>query len=61
MADRKHGEATPQTTSTIRAEDWPGHGLDGLDPLTTGLRGAIIDPYQSVVIVTSLGLEVRDD
>jgi fluoroquinolone resistance protein len=45
----------------LSGADLRGSDLTGLDPLTTGLRGAIIDPYQSVVIVTSLGLEVRDD
>jgi len=40
--------------------DLRGSDLTGLDPLTVELKGAIIDPYQSVIIAMALGLEVRD-
>src|SRR5258708_1932655 len=38
--------------------DLRGSDLSSLDPLTVQLKGAVIDPYQAVVIATALGLQV---
>jgi hypothetical protein len=35
--------------------------LSAVDPATTELKGAIIDPAQALVIAAALGLVVRDD
>jgi uncharacterized protein YjbI with pentapeptide repeats len=40
--------------------DLRGTDISAMDPLATGLRGAVIGPYQAVVLATSLGLDVRD-
>ncbi|WP_326558019.1 pentapeptide repeat-containing protein [Micromonospora sp. NBC_01796] len=39
--------------------DLRGSDLSALDPSTTQLTGAIIDPAQAVVIAQTLGLEIR--
>jgi fluoroquinolone resistance protein len=40
--------------------DLRGSDLSALDPHTAGLAGAVIDPYQAIVIAAALGLDVRD-
>jgi fluoroquinolone resistance protein len=45
----------------LTGADLRGSDLISLDPLTVQLKGAIIDPYQSLTIAAGLGLEVRDD
>jgi fluoroquinolone resistance protein len=40
--------------------DLRGSDLSTLDPRTTELTKAIIDPYQAITIATGLGLDVRD-
>ena len=64
VADRKHGIAAPATTSTVRSADWDGRDLSGErheKPETAGLKGAVIDPGQALVIAATLGLIVRED
>ncbi|MFI6514408.1 pentapeptide repeat-containing protein [Spirillospora sp. NPDC050679] len=39
--------------------DLRGSEISSVDPHTANLRGAVIDPYQAVVLATSLGLDVR--
>ncbi len=41
--------------------DLRGSDLSAVDPATTELKGAIIDPAQALVIAAALGLVVRDD
>lgn len=41
--------------------DLRGSDLSALDPLTTTIKGAIIDPDQAITVATALGLQVRPD
>ncbi|TMQ91723.1 pentapeptide repeat-containing protein [Actinomadura soli] len=40
--------------------DLRGSDISAIDPFTVGLRRAVIDPFQAVVLATALGLDVRD-
>jgi fluoroquinolone resistance protein len=57
VADRKHGIPAPSTTWS----DLRGSELSSFDPQTVGLKGAIIDPAQALVIAATLGLVVLAD
>ena len=39
--------------------DLRGSDLSAVDPSATGLKRAVIDPYQAVVLATAWGLDVR--
>jgi uncharacterized protein YjbI with pentapeptide repeats len=41
--------------------DLRGSDLSSVDPWSTSLRGAIVDPVGAMVVATAIGLEVRAD
>jgi uncharacterized protein YjbI with pentapeptide repeats len=63
VAERKHVDLSGAWlhSADLARADLRGSDLSAVDPLSTELRGAVIDVEQAITLAGTLGLHVRPD